>query len=81
MENLYVDTEGRKVRFLDIRAGDFLGVGEKHFLIPVEAVASVVEDRVTIDHAREKVMGSPDFGTNVVPEYDLQRDIREHYGY
>ncbi len=35
---IYVDTGERKVRFLDAGAGGFLGIGEKHFMIPVEAV-------------------------------------------
>ncbi len=79
---LYVDREGRKVRFLDVGAGGFLGIGEKHFMIPVEAVADVGEDRVTIEQGREKVVSSPPFDTDVVPPTaDYQRDVYEYYGY
>lgn len=82
VEDLYVDTEERKVRFLDVGAGGFLGIGEKHFMLPVEAVADVGEDGVFIEQGREKVVGSPPFDTDVVPPTtDYQRDLYEYYGY
>lgn len=80
-EDLYVDEQERKVRFLDVGAGGFLGVGEKHFLIPVEAVATVVEDRVTIDHGREKVTGAPPYDPTVVPDPGYRRNLYDYYGY
>ncbi len=82
VEGLYVDTEERAVRFLDVGAGGFLGLGEKHFMIPVEAVTDVGEEGVTIEHGREKVTGSPPFDTDVVPPTtDYQRDVYGYYGY
>ncbi len=81
VEDLYVDTEERKIRFLDVAAGGFLGVGEKHFMIPVEAVADVDGDGVTIDQGRQKVIDSPALPTNVVPEVDYQRGVYDYYGY
>jgi len=82
VEDLYADTEERKVRFLDVGAGGFLGIGERHFMIPVEAVAEVGEDRVTIEQGREKVLGSPPFDTDVVPPtVDYQREVSGYYGY
>jgi sporulation protein YlmC with PRC-barrel domain len=81
VEDFYVDSEDRRVRFLDVGAGGFLGIGEKHFLIPVEAVASVYEDGVTVDQSREKVTGSPPFDTSVVPQDNYLRDIYHYYGY
>ncbi len=81
VEGLYVDEEERKVRFLDVGAGGFLGLGEKNFLIPVEAVREVNEDGVVVDQSREKVTTSPPFDTNVVPQAPYQRDIYDYYGY
>jgi sporulation protein YlmC with PRC-barrel domain len=81
VEGLYVDEEARKVRFLDVGAGGFLGLGEKNFLIPVEAVREVNEDGVVVDQSREKVAGSPPFDTDVVPQAPYQRDIYDYYGY
>jgi sporulation protein YlmC with PRC-barrel domain len=81
VEGLYVDEEERKVRFLDVAAGGFLGLGEKNFLIPAEAVREVNEDGVVVDQSREKVMDSPPFDTSVVPQAPYQGDVYEYYGY
>ncbi len=82
VEDLYVDEAERKVRFLDVGAGGFLGIGEKHFMIPVEAVTDVGEDRLTIEQGRQRVMESPPFDTDVVPPTtDYQRDVYGYYGY
>src|SRR3712207_6367813 len=71
VEDLYVDTVEREVRFLDVSAGGFLGLGEKHFLIPVEAVAEIYDDGVTVDHNRERISESLSLNTKVVPHTRL----------
>ncbi len=81
VEGLYVDSEEREVRFLDVGAGGFLGIGEKHFLIPLEAITDIDGEGVTIDQGREKVTDSPALPTNVVPAADYQREIYDYYGY
>ncbi len=81
VEELYVDEAENKVRFLEVGAGGFLGLGEKRFLIPVEAVRQVEEDRVTIDQSREKISGSPAYEPGVVPRPDYQRSVYDHYDY
>ena len=78
VEDLYVDREARQPRFLVVSAGGFLGLGKKHFLIPVEDVSrDVGEERVTVTQPREKVVNSPEFDPDVdVPDPDLQRASR-----
>jgi sporulation protein YlmC with PRC-barrel domain len=86
VEDLYLDDreEGlvRAVRFLDVSAGGFLGMGKKHFLVPVEEVSRGVGegDRVIVNRPRDKVVGSPDFEAEEVPNEDFQRAIRAYYG-
>ena len=75
VEDLYIDPERRKVRFLDVAAGGFLGLGEKRFLIPVEAVVKIYEDGITVNQGHDKVSESPLLGTKVVPEAADGRDI------
>ena len=66
--DLYIDRQEREVRFLELGAGGFLRMGEKHFLVPVEAVVEVADDRVTIEPGRtEKVDGLAPFDTKVAP--------------
>lgn len=82
VDDLYIDRQARKVRFLEIGAGGFLGIGEKHFLVPVEAVTEVGEARVTIEPGRRKAVGSLPFDTTVVaPITNYQRDIYHDYDY
>jgi sporulation protein YlmC with PRC-barrel domain len=68
VEDLYIERKEREVRFLEVGAGGFLGIGEKRFLVPVEAVTQVTEDRVTIEPERtQKVEGPAPFDTKVAP--------------
>lgn len=82
VDDLYIDRHERKVCFLEVGAGGFLGVGEKHFLVPVEAVTEVGEGQVTIVSGNEKVVESPPFDTKVVPPAtNSQRDTYDYYSY
>jgi sporulation protein YlmC with PRC-barrel domain len=83
VEDLYVDREARQPRYLLVSAGGFLGLGKKHFLIPVEDVSrDVGEERVTVTQPREKVVNSPEFDPDIgVPNPDLQRAIDAYYGH
>jgi sporulation protein YlmC with PRC-barrel domain len=83
VEDLYVDQEEHLPRFLDVAAGGFLGIGKKHFLVPVEEVSRDVseEDRVTVNQSKDKVMRSPEFDPDVVPSLDLQRAVYAYYGH
>ena len=81
VKDLYVDAEEVDVRFLDVGAGGFLGLGEKHFMIPVEAVTDTSGGGVTIEHSRQKVAGSPVLETKGVPEDAYQHEVYDYYGY
>jgi sporulation protein YlmC with PRC-barrel domain len=83
VEDLYADAQERKVRFLDVAAGGFLSLGEKRFLIPVEAVGEVREDGrvVVVEQKRRKVAESPLFDADVVPQPSYQHELYEYYGY
>jgi sporulation protein YlmC with PRC-barrel domain len=83
VQDLYADAEERKVRFLDVSAGGILGfLGERRFLIPVEAVSEVREDGVVVvDQKRRKVAESPLFDADVVPQPPYQDELYEYYGY
>ena len=82
VEDLYVDRETRLPSYLVVSAGGLLGVGKKHFLIPVEEVSrDVGEERVNVTVPKEKVFNSPEFDPDDgVPNPDLQRAINAYYG-
>jgi sporulation protein YlmC with PRC-barrel domain len=83
VEDLYVDQEAQFPRFLDVGAGGFLGIGKKYFLVPFEEVSRSVseEERVVVRQNRDKVLGSPDFDPDEMPQVDLQRAVYAYYGY
>src|SRR5918996_3451023 len=68
VKDLYIDHRKREMRFLQVSAGGFLGMGEKPLLVPVEAVVKVAENRLTIEPGRtHKVEGLAPFRTRVAP--------------
>jgi sporulation protein YlmC with PRC-barrel domain len=82
VEDVYVDREQREARLLDVSAGGMLGIGKKHFLVPVEEVKrDVNEERITVEHPKEKVMESPEFDPDNGLKLDLQRAIYAYYGH
>jgi sporulation protein YlmC with PRC-barrel domain len=81
VKDLYVDAEVGDVRFLDVGAGGFLGLGEKHYMVPMEAVTDTSGGGVTVEHSRQKVAGSPVLETKGVPEDAYQHEVYDYYGY
>ncbi len=47
VDDLYIDGQEREVRFLEVGAGGFLGMGEKNYLVPDEAATQVIRDPQT----------------------------------
>ncbi len=79
VEDLYIDRQEREVRFLEVGAGGFLGIGEKRFLVPVEAVVEVAEEWVAIEPGRtEKVEGPAPFDIKVAPPPTEERRAEDY---
>jgi|SRR5580658_2395872 sporulation protein YlmC with PRC-barrel domain len=79
VSNLFIDQVERKVRMLEIRAGGILGLGDKHFLLPVDAISKVGNYEVTVGDTRERVIHSPVYDPALIEatvEY-----IEPYYGY
>ncbi|MFE7900616.1 PRC-barrel domain-containing protein [Streptomyces sp. NPDC057424] len=79
--DLLVDEEERRVRFLLVEHGGFLGIGEKKSYIPVDAVADVTEDRVRIDRTRDQVVDAPEYDPELVDRTEFYDRVYQHYGY
>jgi sporulation protein YlmC with PRC-barrel domain len=80
VEDLYVDRQEREVRFLEVGSGGFLGIGQKRFLVAVEEVVEVAEERVTIEPGRtQKVEGPAPFDTKIAPEPTAEDRQDEDY--
>jgi sporulation protein YlmC with PRC-barrel domain len=81
VEDLYAGREEQRVHFLSASAGGTLGLGKKHFLIPMEAVAEASADRVELRHDRDTVTNAPAFAEEAHPDREYQRAVYRHYGY
>jgi sporulation protein YlmC with PRC-barrel domain len=80
VEDLVIDTTDRKVRLMQVAAGGVLGIGEKKFLVPIDAITRITEDEVDIDQERSRVIGGPEYNPDLVPE-DYYDQVYGYYGY
>ncbi|HWD78419.1 MAG TPA: PRC-barrel domain-containing protein [Kribbella sp.] len=81
VDGLIIDESERRVRFLEVGSGGFLGLGAQKQLVPVEAVVRVVEDTVQIAPERTHVAGAPAYDPDIEPERTYYEDIYGYYGY
>ena len=76
-----MDNEGT-FRFLDVAMGGVMGIGKKHHLVPVEAIAEEEPgSSITLTVDRQTVQSAPALDDpHAAPEEGLQRAAREHCG-
>ena len=88
VENLYVDEDERQLRFIDVVATGFLGLGRKHHLVPVEALIPAADaarrgfyGAIGLQVDREAVEESPTMPNPLAgPDPEFQEAIRQYYG-
>ena len=79
--NLYVD-DNRKMHFVDVVSGGFLGLGRQHHLVPVGAITDETPGSVRLGVDEGVVQRAPSMANpQVGPDEGVQRAVREHYGY
>ena len=82
IEGLLIDEAERKVRFMEVGSGGFLGLGESKSLIPVEAITRMTPDAVYIGHTLEHVAGAPRYDPELVhSELEYFFNLFPYYGY
>lgn len=81
VDDLLIDPEEDKVRFLVVASGGFLGLGETKSFIPVDAVSRITAEEVHIDRAREEVAAAPVYNPDLVAERDYYENVYAYYGY
>lgn len=80
IDDLIVDPQERRVRFLQVGGGGFLGIGEKKQLIPVDAIESVGDD-VRISRERSEVAGAPAYEPKLIDEPEYYESLYGYYGF
>ena len=81
VEDLMLDPEEAKVRFLQVAAGGFLGMGERQFLSPVDAVTRIDDDHLHVDQTREGIAAAPPYDPHLVADRDYYEGLYGYYGY
>jgi len=81
VDALLLDEGESKVRFLRVKAGGFLGIGARKFLVPVDAVTAVDADHVHVDRTREQAAGAPIYDPNLAYDQDYYGDVYGYWGY
>jgi hypothetical protein len=78
--NIYVDDDGN-FQFVDVAMGGFMGLGKKHHLLPVEAIAEEEPGSITLRVDQQTVQSALTLGDpQAAPDEGLQRAAREHCG-
>lgn len=81
VDDLLIDDRERKVRFLRVEHGGFLGFGETKSFIPVDAITRITNDDVHINHSRDHVANAPRYDPDLVDERTYYGSIFGYYGY
>jgi sporulation protein YlmC with PRC-barrel domain len=80
VSDLFIDQDERKVRMLEVRAGGFLGLGDRHFLVPVSAISSITEGEVNVNQTVDCVVLSPVYDPALIVA-QTREDWEPYYSY
>ena len=82
VEELLVDEQQDKVRFLQIKSGGFLGLGHEMLVISVDTITRVDDTHIHINQTRQTVAEAPAYDPNLPMERQEEywRGIYVHYG-
>ncbi|HVC75144.1 MAG TPA: PRC-barrel domain-containing protein [Candidatus Micrarchaeaceae archaeon] len=80
VDDLLIDDQEGKVRFLRVEHGGFLGFGEAKSFIPVDAITRITKDDVFIDRSREQVAAAPRYDPDLVSQLGFYGELYGHYG-
>jgi sporulation protein YlmC with PRC-barrel domain len=78
VSGLMIDEQEKKVRFLEVSGGGFLGIGDHTVLIPVDAISKIDGEHVHVDQTKQHVAGGAQYDPELAkdPTYWLG-----YYGY
>src|SRR5664280_2618190 len=83
IEDLMIDLENRRVVYAILSFGGFLGIGDKHFAIPLEALSHRPNERdFTLDVSKDVLEKAEGFDKGNIPsKREAIASIYTHYGY
>jgi len=81
VEDLLIDETDRKVRFMLVESGGFLGIGETKVFIPIDAITRITDVDVMINQTHEHVARAPKYDPTLVNDREDYHGLYRHYGY
>jgi sporulation protein YlmC with PRC-barrel domain len=85
IHDLLIDDRDRRVRFLEVASGGFLGIGQTQFLLPVEAITRISAETVSVNQTRQHLAGAPTYDPDLIHaeggEGSSYGEVYRHYGY
>ena len=81
VDDLLLDDRENRVRFLQVGHGGFLGIGEEHFLVPVDAVTRIDADHVHVDRTRSDLTDVPGYNPDLAEAPDYYPGVYGWWGY
>lgn len=80
VDDLLIDTEEKKIRFMQVSSGGFLGLGTTRLYIPLDAITDIEDETVHINQTKEHVKNAPHYDPKLSNERYLD-GIYRYYGY
>ena len=81
VDDLLVDNQEGRVRMLRVAHGGFLGIGEDHFLVPVDAITRIDADHVHVDRERERLSDVPGYNPELAEDPMYYGNVYGWWGY
>ena len=81
INDLLVDDGERKVRYMLVGVGGFLGIGEKTVVIPIDAITAMGDDWVQVREGGEAIADGPSYDPRRLGDEEYHREISSSYGY
>lgn len=85
IQDLMINLETGNVEYAVLSFGGFMGIGDKYFAVPVEALKYSDKDRkITLDVDKERLKNAPGFDKDNWPHEagpEFRKSVYDHYGY
>lgn len=81
VEDLLIDQPLRKVRFMLVESGGFVGLGTTKALIPIDAITMITDVEVRINQTHEHVARAPRYDPGLITNRTYHDDLYDHYGH
>lgn len=87
IQDLMIDLKTGNISYAVLSFGGFLGVGDKYFAVPMEALNFLLKDEgweINLDITKQHLENAPGFNKNNWPKEtnpEFIQSVYEHYGY